>query len=98
MLSSKCEKVLGPISGETRLRKPKELQFCRLKAPNSLGEQTEDVQSAELVETKITRDKHDAQSMLGSHQILAACNQVVEVSLGVEGNWRLSLEILDTDA
>lgn len=74
---SGCEKGLTPISGGTRPDRPAELQCSGLEEQNSHKEQNEDTTCVALLETNMTQDRRDAQSMLASNQLPAAHNYKV---------------------
>lgn len=82
-----------PVFAGKRPNKPEQHQFHGLGRQNSHEEQDEDTQCAALVEIRITRNKHDARSILESYKPLVACNYKVMVSLGTIGVWNTSLGI-----
>lgn len=92
-------KVSIPIPESSRKDKPEEFQIsCRLE-PNNLEEESyRDALYVASVETRMARDKREAQSMLESHQLLATRNYKIMVSLWTKDVSNPSSAILDTGA
>lgn len=85
------------MSGSTRSDKPREPRNNGPLDPGKLSQETEDALCA-LVETRLARNKRDAQLVLKLHQLLSLGNYKVMIMIGKYGVTTSSLAILETGA